>query len=141
MSHRRSVPTAVGGSTPIHGITHTGNTQGAATHRTARPLLETLTHHKKKDKSMREVDCALGKKFGEKTKTGFPPGGTGVYFGTPQYFPGKIWIFTGIRGVPKYTPRKMVLEVVDDPLWSCDPTVQSVWLAVSKEVEEKGGKI
>ena len=38
-------------------------------------------------------------------------------------------------------PKKNgVLEVVDDPPWSCDPTVQSIWLAVSKEVEEKGGE-
>ena len=45
-------------------------------------------------------------------------------------------------GCTKVHPEKNgVLEVVDDPLWSCDPTVQSVWLAVSKEVEEKGGKI
>ena len=35
-------------------------------------------------------------------------------------------------------PKKNgVLEVVDDPPWSCDPTVQSIWLAVPEEVEEK----
>ena len=37
-------------------------------------------------------------------------------------------------------PKKNgVLEVVDDPPWSCDHTVQSIWLAVPEEVEEKGG--
>ena len=45
----------------------------------------------------------------------------------------------GDRGGPWSPPKKNgVLEVVDDPPWSCDPTVQSIWLAVSKEVEEKG---
>ena len=65
-----------------------------------------------------------------------------MYFGTPQYFPRKNLDFYRDSGCTKVHPEKNgVLEVVDDPLWSCDPTVQSVWLAMSKEVEEKGGKI
>ena len=38
--------------------------------------------------------------------------------------------------------QSLLLSIVcvgsHDPPWSCDPTVQSIWLAVSKEVEEKG---
>ena len=64
-----------------------------------------------------------------------------MYFGTPQYFSRKKLDFYRDSGCTKVHPEKNgVLEVVDDPLWSCDPTVQSVWLAVSKEVEEKGVK-
>ena len=66
--------------------------------------------------------------------------GTGVYFGTPQYFSRKNLDFYRHSGCTKVHPEKNgVLEVAS--LWSCDPTVQSVWLAVSKEVEEKGGEI
>ena len=76
------------------------------------------------------------------SKPEFPPRCTGVYFGTPQYFSRKNLDFYRDSGCTKVHPEKNgVLEVVDDPPWSCDPTVQSVWLAVSKEVEEKGGKI
>ena len=65
--------------------------------------------------------------------SGFPPRCTGVYFGTPQYFSRKNLDFYRDSGCTKVRPEKNgVLEV---------PTVQSVWLAVSKEVEEKGGKI
>ena len=46
------------------------------------------------------------------------------------------------QGGTMVPPKKNgVLEVVDDPPWSCDPTVQSIWLAVPEEVEEKGGAI
>ena len=65
-----------------------------------------------------------------------------MYFGTPQYFSRKKLDFYRDSGCTKVHPEKNgVLEVVDDPPWSCDPNVQSVWFAVSKEVEEKGGKI
>ena len=65
----------------------------------------------------------------------------GVLWYTPIFFPEKFGFLQGF-GVYQSTPEKNgVLEVVDDPPWSCDPTVQSVWLAASKEVEEKGGKI
>ena len=73
---------------------------------------------------------------------GFPPRGTGGDHGPPQYFSQKNPDFyRGLGGSMDPPKKNGVLEVVDDPPWSCDPTVQSIWLAVSKEVEEKGGKI
>ena len=72
--------------------------------------------------------------------TGFPPRGTGGDHGPPQYFSQKNPDFYRGLGGTMVPPKKNgVLEVVDDPPWSCDPTVQSIWLAVPEEVEEKGG--
>ena len=71
-------------------------------------------------------------------EAGFPPRGTGGDQGPPQYFSQKNPDFYRGLGGTMVPPKKNgVLEVVDDPPWSCDPTVQSIWLAVP-EVEEKG---
>ena len=57
----------------------------------------------------------------------------------PNIFPRKIRIFTGVWGGTMVPPKKNGVLEVDDPPWSCDPAVQSIWLAVPEEVEEKGG--
>ena len=111
----------------------------------------------------REVQCGLEKSFTGSTShpwmwqlsrgnyctspparlQGFRQGGPGGTMDPPNIFPRKIRIFTGVWGGPWSPPQEIwgfgVLEVVDDPPWSCDPTVQSIWLAVPEEVEEKGG--
>ena len=75
----------------------------------------------------------------KKGTAGFPPRGTGGDQGPPQYFSQKNPDFyRGLGGTMDPPKKNGVLEVVDDPPWSCDPTVPSIWLAVSKEVEEKG---
>ena len=105
-----------------------------------------LVQHKKKKTTVEDLHktvATLPRQLHYSNQfTEFPPRCTGVYFGTPQYFSRKNLDFYRDSGCTKVHPEKNgVLEVVDDPPWSCDPTVQSVWLAVSKEVEEKGGKI
>ena len=55
----------------------------------------------------------------------------------PIFFPEKSGFLQGFGGDHGPPQENGVLEVVDDPPWSCDPTVQSIWLAVPEEVEEK----
>ena len=44
----------------------------------------------------------------------------------PIFFPEKSGFLQGFGGDHGPPQEKWVLEVVDDPPWSCDPTVQSI---------------